>query len=175
MTVQKVLVALDRSPQAAIVFEQALSQLQPGGHLMILHSLRMELEPHMSPFLGIGTLADVDTYGMMKRIQQEKIQQELARSQEWLSEYEQRAIAQGIIVETDCRVGIPGNCICDLARSWSADMIVLGRRGHQGLTEVVLGSVSNYVLHHAPCSVLIVQGDIAAATSANPTDLQAVH
>ncbi|CCQ49032.1 hypothetical protein CWATWH8502_2292 [Crocosphaera watsonii WH 8502] len=37
------------------------------------------------------------------------------------------------------------------------DVIVMGHRGISGLQEFFLGSVSNYVLHHAPCSVLIVQ------------------
>lgn len=31
----------------------------------------------------------------------------------------------------------------------------------QWLQEYFLGSVSNYVLHHAPCSVLVVQGKVA--------------
>jgi hypothetical protein len=34
----------------------------------------------------------------------------------------------------------------------------MGRRGRTGISELLLGSVSNYVTHHATCSVLIVQG-----------------
>ncbi len=41
-----------------------------------------------------------------------------------------------------------------------ADLIVVGRRGRSGLSELILGSASNYVLHHAPCSVLTLQGKI---------------
>ncbi len=44
-------------------------------------------------------------------------------------------------------------------RIGGADLIVLGRRGRTGLAEALLGSVSNYVLHHAPCSVLVVQAE----------------
>ncbi|MCZ8054719.1 MAG: universal stress protein, partial [Microcystis sp. LE19-12.2C] len=47
--------------------------------------------------------------------------------------------------------------ICKVAREENIDLIVIGRRGRSGLGELFLGSVSNYVLHHAPCSVLIVQ------------------
>ena len=36
--------------------------------------------------------------------------------------------------------------------------MVIGRRGHKNISEMFLGSVSNYVMHHAPCSVLVVQG-----------------
>ena len=46
--------------------------------------------------------------------------------------------------------------ICELAKFWNADLIIMGRRGRSGLAEVFLGSESNYVLHHAPCSVQIV-------------------
>ena len=37
-----------------------------------------------------------------------------------------------------------------------ADLLVVGRRGHAGLAHLVLGSVSRYVVAHAPCPVLVV-------------------
>ena len=63
-------------------------------------------------------------------------------------------------MEFDCRLGNPGSVICDAAREWGADLIVVGRRGYKGLTEVLLGSVSSHVVRNAHCSVLIVQGDV---------------
>jgi nucleotide-binding universal stress UspA family protein len=33
----------------------------------------------------------------------------------------------------------------------------LGRRGLTGVAEMFLGSVSNYIVHHVGCSVLVVQ------------------
>jgi glycosyltransferase involved in cell wall biosynthesis len=42
--------------------------------------------------------------------------------------------------------------------NWDADLVVMGRRGLSGIKEMFLGSVSNYIIHHVPCSVLIVQG-----------------
>ena len=41
--------------------------------------------------------------------------------------------------------------------SHSATMVAVGSRGHNGLTETVLGSVSNNVLHHARCPVAVVR------------------
>ena len=38
-----------------------------------------------------------------------------------------------------------------------------------GLSELILGSVSNYVLHHAPCSVLTLQS-LKNTTTQSPTD-----
>jgi nucleotide-binding universal stress UspA family protein len=43
------------------------------------------------------------------------------------------------------------------ARAWPADIIVLGTHGRTGLARLVLGSVARNVLHHAPCSVLVVR------------------
>jgi len=165
MSFQKVLVALDRSLQAPAVLEQALSEVQASatGSLMLVHALRMDAEIPTGTFMGLGTIADLDTYGILRRVQQEKIQQERDKSMAWLQTYQQEAIALGILTEITCLIGTPGTGICELAQSWGADLIVLGRRGHQGITEVVMGSVSNYVMHHAPCSVLVVQGIMQTA------------
>ncbi len=57
-----------------------------------------------------------------------------------------------------CLTGMPGSSICELAQNWGAHLIVLGRWERQGMTEVMMGSVSNYVIHHEPCSGLVVQG-----------------
>ncbi|GAB4364592.1 MAG: universal stress protein [Elainellaceae cyanobacterium] len=164
MAFQKILVAIDRSPQSSFVFEKALEQAHEGCEMMITHVVRMETEVPSGSFMGLGTIADVDTYGTLKRAQQERIQKELKHSRDWLQPYYQQAIAKGIITETECRAAEPAVWICDLAKNWEADLIVLGRRGHQGLKEIVLGSVSNYVVHHASCSVLIVQGIAANDT-----------
>ena len=47
--------------------------------------------------------------------------------------------------------------IVEAARSWSADLIVVGSHGFGFWSRALLGSVSNAVVHHAPCSVLIVR------------------
>ncbi|NJP12458.1 MAG: universal stress protein [Leptolyngbyaceae cyanobacterium RU_5_1] len=82
------------------------------------------------------------------------------RGLELLKSLTEQVSATGIPVEFTQNVGDPGRAICHLADTWSADLIILGRRGHSGLKELVLGSVSNYVLHHAPCSVLTIQGHL---------------
>jgi len=53
--------------------------------------------------------------------------------------------------------GDPPDVILDYAERWSADMVVVGSRGLKGLTRFVVGSVSEAVIHHAPCSVEIVR------------------
>lgn len=51
--------------------------------------------------------------------------------------------AEGVIVEE--------------AEEWNADLIVVGSHGYGFWKRAWLGSVSNAIVHHAPCSVLIVR------------------
>ena len=53
-------------------------------------------------------------------------------------------------------VGDPAAELVDAARELEADLVVLGRRS-RSLRRLVLGSVSDAVLQHAPCDVLVVR------------------
>jgi nucleotide-binding universal stress UspA family protein len=60
-------------------------------------------------------------------------------------------------VTTRVLCGPPERAIIDEAESWGADLIVVGSHGYGFWERMFLGSVSNSVVHHAPCSVLIVR------------------
>jgi nucleotide-binding universal stress UspA family protein len=47
--------------------------------------------------------------------------------------------------------------IVDRAAEWHADLIVVGSQERHGLDRFLIGSVSEYVARHAPCSVEIVR------------------
>ncbi len=53
--------------------------------------------------------------------------------------------------------GDPRNVIIDQASDWNADLIVLGSHGRAGLRRWLLGSVAEYVVRHAPCSVQVAR------------------
>jgi nucleotide-binding universal stress UspA family protein len=166
MVFNKIFVALDRSPQAPIVFEQALGLAQAGmTQLMLFHCLDWETEQRANPLLGIGTLADVNASGTLYKLHHESLQKDIAEVGDWLKTYRQEAASKNIPTEIDCKIGIPSSSICDRAKKWGADLIVLGRRGNSGLAELLLGSVSNYVVHHAHCSVSIVQEAVNPSSS----------
>jgi len=52
--------------------------------------------------------------------------------------------------------GNPPQQIVDIAEEWGADLIVVGSHG-RGFWGRLLGSVSDGVVHHAPCSVMVVR------------------
>ncbi|MCS7005949.1 MAG: universal stress protein [Thermoleophilia bacterium] len=52
--------------------------------------------------------------------------------------------------------GGAGEAIEEAARE--ADLVVVGSRGRSGLTAALLGSVSQHVLHHVACPVVVVKG-----------------
>jgi nucleotide-binding universal stress UspA family protein len=158
MGFKKILVALDRSSQAAVVLRKALAIAEnQASQLMLFHCLDLKNE-EISPVIGIGTLSDVNMYDTFQRLRHESLQKDIEQSKNWLEIYCQYAAAKNLTAESDCCVGNPGVLICDRAKDWGADLIVIGRRGYSGLSELLLGSISNYVTHHAPCSVLVVQG-----------------
>jgi nucleotide-binding universal stress UspA family protein len=53
--------------------------------------------------------------------------------------------------------GDPAIEICRVAEEGRFDLVVIGSHGLGFLKRVLLGSVSHYVLHHAPCPVLLVR------------------
>ena len=60
---------------------------------------------------------------------------------------------------TVVRVGDPGLEVADYAKESAADLIVISSHGYQGLTRLLLGSVAERVIQHAPCPVLILRRD----------------
>lgn len=77
-------------------------------------------------------------------------------NQQALDAYSHRLSEQGITAEWTQAIGEPGKQICKIAKDWEADLILLGRHNRSGFEEWLLGSVSNYVMHHASCSVIAV-------------------
>ena len=55
-----------------------------------------------------------------------------------------------------CEWGDPAEAIIDMARREKAEAIVVGRRGHSRLRQLLMGSVSQKVASLAPCTVVVV-------------------
>ena len=78
-----------------------------------------------------------------------------------LAEFRQRAAAQPAAAQPAplefLPVGTPGAEIVKVARDWPADLIVMGSHGRGGLARLLVGSVAETVMRHAPCPVLVVR------------------
>lgn len=62
-----------------------------------------------------------------------------------------------LALTSDVITGHAEEAIIETAKAWGADLVVLGSHGYRGLTRFLLGSVSQAVASHAPCSVEIVR------------------
>jgi nucleotide-binding universal stress UspA family protein len=151
---QRIFVALDQSSRGDAIFQTAL-------HLGVANQAQLKLF-NCSTVPSATAMEFGDRYrgnvAEFLAIAQQQLDREMADSKQWLSGLEKQAREAGVDASWDWATGEPGPHICHHAKDWQADLIVLGRRGRSGLAEVFLGSVSNYVLHRAHCSVLVVQG-----------------
>jgi nucleotide-binding universal stress UspA family protein len=66
-------------------------------------------------------------------------------------------VSTNIHIESQVLEGSPGRAIVEAAEEWKADLIVVGSHGYGFWERAFLGSVSNAVVHHAPCSVLVLR------------------
>ncbi|MGB8697893.1 MAG: universal stress protein [Thermosynechococcaceae cyanobacterium] len=155
--VKKVLAAMDLSENSEPIFEQAVALAAASkANLMLLHVLSYEEKDSPTPILSVSPytpIALTETWDIHRQ-EWEKYEEQGLKLLRSLCD---RATAAGLQTEFTQTFGSAGRVICELARNWDAEVIVMGRRSHSGLGELFLGSVSNYVVHHTPCSVFIVQ------------------
>lgn len=158
----KILVAVDCSAMGERVFQTALSLAKnTNASLQFLHVL----SPNEESSPGLPIFHGLDYYptgsdSLLAIYQQEWATYE-QKGLEFLRSLEAQANAEGVNAVWTQVAGSPEHHICNLARSWEADTIVVGNRGRGGWSELFLGSVSNYIVHHAPCSVFVVRPTIS--------------
>lgn len=64
---------------------------------------------------------------------------------------------KSLAISSEVLFGSPESRIVETAETIHPDLIVLGSHGYSRWERLLLGSVSDSVVHHAPCSVLIVR------------------
>ena len=160
-----ILAAIDRSSANEKVFKEALSIAKANNAKLILLHVLSEEEPGspvMSFYPSIGdnyhyTHLDPEMNVMAHRMYRQQWKAFEKEGLKILRSFANIAIASNVETEFTQITGHPSSTICEFARSCKADALAIGRRGYSGLQEMFLGSISNYVVHHAPCSVLLVQ------------------
>lgn len=65
-----------------------------------------------------------------------------------------------IDITSKVELGIPAQVIVEAAETWGADLVIVGSHGYGFWGRLALGSVSDAVVHHSPCSVLVVRSQV---------------
>ena len=140
------LCCVDGSERALQAVQAGLGVLDPAGVPVVLTVVE-PADPTlvMGTGMAAGTMSP-EAYEAMREARLREAEQVVADAARALG----RADATTRIVE-----GPPGPTICDHAREVGAAAILIGTRGHGGLRRAILGSVSDHVVRHAPCPVVV--------------------
>jgi nucleotide-binding universal stress UspA family protein len=142
----KVLLAIDESKYSDAATQALMAQFSPKEtEVRILHVI----ESLPAQYAG-GEWGYVVDWQRLTQDQREQAEALMTAAAKTLRD-------AGFKLTTAIQDGNARSIIVDTAAKWPADLIVLGSHGRQGLDRFLLGSVSETVARHAPCSVLIVR------------------
>lgn len=142
----KILLAIDDSKfsKAALKSVLALASV-PGTQVRVLHVVE---PPTALVARGMGGYSS--NLRMIWAEERRRAEALVGRAAKQLKE-------AGLRTSASVEIGEPRSKIVDIARKWHADLIVVGSHGRRGLDRFLMGSVSDAVVHHAPCSVQVVR------------------
>lgn len=135
-----VLVAYDDSDGARTALEFALDLARGGAPVEVV------VVAVAAPLARFG--------GTIDEVEEEQ-EFEHRRCAAWLEKARSRATARGTPVHVMQRSGHPAQELVRAAEELGSDLMVLGHSGHSGAWGRFLGSTTEKVSRHAPCSVLI--------------------
>jgi nucleotide-binding universal stress UspA family protein len=145
-TIRKILAAVDFSEYSDPVLDAAVGfarQFDAELHLVHAYDVRIPLVTPLAPY-GVSVPPVV-------------IEQTQEAAAAKLDALARRAAAEGVAATSHVSGAPAASAIVDLAGELEADLIIMGTRGHTGLKHVLLGSVAERTLRHAPCWVLAVK------------------
>jgi nucleotide-binding universal stress UspA family protein len=152
----KVLLAVDGSPCSDHAVQSVAMRPWPSNSELELVSVVHTRVPGLldGPFL-MTEAAHVDALEADRRLAPQRVE----RAGQCL------AGTPGLRVTSTVLEGNPAEVILEEAERWKADLVVVGSHGYGPVTRRVLGSVSQTVALHAPCSVEVVRCPQAARSS----------
>ena len=147
----RILLATDGSEEAELAALRAVDLAQTtDSELHVVHVGVVPLFQLSDP----GTLGDDGK--LYDEVEEES--RELLRKESWRVK-----VTGGTVAGTHLRMGeVVDLEIAALAKELQADLIVMGCRGHRGIRRAVEGSISDGVIRHAPCPVLVVRSHESA-------------
>jgi nucleotide-binding universal stress UspA family protein len=147
----RILLALDGSKEANAAARAAVEiSNATGSELHIVYAVNTEPRMPWMPYLGPGT----------SEWWEEALAETERKSRAWVDQQAERIEAEGAKVENvHLAFGKPDEVIVKLGEELEADLIVTGSRGLGGVRRALMGSVSDSVVRHAHCPVLVVRAD----------------
>ena len=147
MQIRKILVPVDFSPSSRLAVEHAFLLAERFGatvHLLHAWEVPTYLRPDLTVWAGdvSATLAD------HARSEADKAMKEFLGD----TKASERA---GVTHEV--RAGSPFATILSAVETGGYDLVAMGTHGRSGIPHLVLGSVAERVVRHAPCPVLTVR------------------
>lgn len=153
---EKILVPIDGSEHSTRALEQAIQIAEKfRSELTLIHVYSVSMQPVILPEpIGLGPPGiPMMTAAEVTRI----VEAARAAGSRVLGGGEDKAKAGGIQVK---KILVEGHAVEEIiraAKEGSFDLIVMGARGISKIREMLLGSVSDAVIHHASCPVLVIK------------------
>lgn len=148
-TLQRVLVALDGTPEAArVVDEVAAAAFLRGAHVQVI-SVAPSVIPGPGVLMGGGFGLPIAAYEDAVAAARHDLEARAASAAG-------RLAAAGLDATWSVPEGDAAVTIIDHAARAGVDLIVVGRHARSGMRRLLLGSVARNVLLHAHCSVLVL-------------------
>lgn len=142
---KKILVPIDGSLHSDKAEQKAIELArQMGAEVTLIHVI---IPPQYTAFFG-------ETPIPISRDIMDELEN---RGTKLLTEHAATHAGAGTKLTTQLYIGHPAETICKRAKEDNYDLIIIGSRGLGAIKGYLLGSVSDRVSHHAPCSVLIVK------------------
>ena len=154
MAFKRVLAAVRSAQGPSPVFEKALEMaFEQNAKLMVFHSIESDrTKDHPERSLST-TQVDLERIKDVLSTHSGVVSPEKT----WIESLGMKAKKRGVDVQWVTEEGRPGKQIVELSQRWKADLIVLGRTRRTSLSDTLFGTVSDYVIHHASCSLLLIQ------------------
>jgi len=152
----KILVAVDDSESSRQALLQAFKLINLQAATIVLLSVE---EPVMTSFTPNILSPDVFKADVPSRWEDQaaaiKLQEQKTRSA--IQGAEHLCEQAGVRYVTRTEFGEPKHAICEVAQQENPDLMVIGSHGYGLVERALIGSVSEYVVHHAQCPVLVVR------------------
>ena len=153
----KILVAIDESASSQWAFDTALPMAKALEAQLLLVHIVDAFSPNSPKHPCVSTESfSMDVESPAQKAYEQRWQAFMNRYDTLLEQKQAEAKAAGVATTYLQTQGIPGQKICEIAKANNIDLIVVGNHDRTNQEELDRGSVSNYLVHHAPCSVTVV-------------------